>query len=674
MARKVWRTLAVISLAAVLLATGFFGYFIYTVVSMEGLPPVETALTTRFYYANGDLLATRSVENRIEVPLSQIPESVQAAAIAVEDERFYSHSGIDIMGVARAMMRNLQEGRITQGGSTITQQLAKNLFLTHERTVSRKFQEAVLTLHLERLYSKDEILEQYLNTIYFGRGAYGIEVASLTYFGKNAKDLSLAESAFLVGMPQRPAMSWEAAERRQQIILAKMKELGYISAKEHEEALEEGLVPYQREEGLNTLTRYYIDTIIYRELRDHLPKYEDIDLLYRGGLQIYTTLDPHMQQAAEQAFKEYMPAPRRVDDKGVQQPQGALLAMDPRTGYIKAMVGGRDYQETPFNRAMDARRSPGSSFKPFVFAAAMEQAGFTAATKLECAPISIPTGSGLYEPSDYGGTFHHRHLTVREALMTSCNISAIKANMAVGPEAAADFARRMGISSQLKPVISLPLSSEATALDMTAAFSPFANRGIKSEPILVTRVEDSRGQVLLENKPRQQVVLDEGIAFIVSDMLKDVFSPGGTARHLAEVVARPAAAKTGTADREANVYIVGYTPELIATVYVGDDDFNYSLEKGSTGGSVAGPIWANFMREALKDTPVSDFQKPANVARVELCPETGLKKNPDCTLESTYEYFVKGTEPQDQCGPENCSGCQQQWWWPWQPFFWRNSP
>jgi penicillin-binding protein 2D len=672
-ATRVFRSILVISLVIVMLISGFFGYFIYTVLSMDGLPPVEPFLTTRFYYATGDLLATRSVENRIEIPLSEIPAFAQEAIIAIEDERFYSHPGIDIAGIARAMVRNLQERRITQGGSTISQQLARNLFLTHERTYTRKFQEAALTLHIERIYSKNEILEMYLNTIYFGRGAYGIEAASLTYFGKNAHDLSLAEATFLVGRPQRPSMSWEAALQRQKIILAKMTELGYISPKEQQEALAEELVPYQRAERLNSLTQYYLDTIIEKELKDLLTQDEDADLLYRGGLRIYTTLDPAMQQAAEKAFTEFMPAVTGVDARGVSQPQGALMAMDPKTGYVKAMVGGRDFRETQYNRAVLARVPAGSAFKPFVYAAAMEKAGFTAATLLDCEPISIRIPNRPnYEPTDYGGNFHNRPLTVREAIKTSCNISAVKANIAVGPGEAVSFAQRMGFGDHLQQVVSLPLSSEVTMLEMTVAQTPFANRGIKSEAIFVTRVEDARGQVIYESKPQQTVVLDEGIAFIVSDMMKDVFGSGGTATHLAPIINRPAAVKTGTAEKEKSVYMIGYTPELIATVYVANDD-NTSLRRGSTGGNTAGPIWANFMREALKDMPVTDFQQPANVIRVALCPETNLLANPACTLDPRMEYFITGTEPGEECGPENCSGCQNQWWWPWRPYFWRES-
>jgi membrane peptidoglycan carboxypeptidase len=312
-ATRVFRSILVISLVIVMLITGFFGYFIYTVLSMDGLPPVEPFLTTRFYYATGDLLATRSVENRIEIPLSEIPAFAQEAIIAIEDERFYSHPGIDIAGIARAMVRNLQDRRITQGGSTITQQLARNLFLTHERTYTRKFQEAALTLHIERIYSKNEILEMYLNTIYFGRGAYGIEAASLTYFGKNASDLSLAEATFLVGIPQRPAMSTDAALHRQTSYIGQDGGTGLYQPKRAARSPGRGTGFSPEGERLNSLTQYYLDTIIYKELKDLLNEDEDAELLYRGGLRIYTTLDPAMQQAAEKAFTEFMPAVTRVD-------------------------------------------------------------------------------------------------------------------------------------------------------------------------------------------------------------------------------------------------------------------------------------------------------------------------------------------------------------------------
>ncbi len=483
----------------------------------------------------------------------------------------------------------------------------------------------------------------------------------------------MAESAYLIGIPQRPSMSEERALQRQEIVLRQMAKLGNISEEELQEALEEELVFSQGSSESNSQTRYFVDTVIYRELADLWSKDAELDLLYQGGLKIYTTLDYDMQAAAEKAFAK-MPAVSRVDENGVQQPQGGLVAIDPATGHVKAMIGGRDYKETQFNRAVDARRSPGSAFKPFVYAAALEQKGYTAATQIVCEPVTINIpGAAPYEPRDYGGSFHNKALTLREALAVSCNVSAIKTNMAVGPEQVAAFAARMGIKSPLEPVVSLPLgSSDVNVLEMVTAYTPFANKGIKVEPLLVTRVEDSKGNVLLENQTRQDAVLDEGIAFIITDVLKDVLQTGGTATSTAALKDRPAAGKTGTAQNEKSVYMIGYTPDLVAAVYVGDDDQNYSLAKGSTGAQTAAPVWAAFMAEALKDLPPREFELPANVVQKEICPETGLLANPACTHESYFEYFIEGTEPTEACGPENCSGCQNQWWWPWNPFFWRN--
>ncbi|HHX77574.1 MAG TPA: PBP1A family penicillin-binding protein, partial [Firmicutes bacterium] len=573
MRSRIWRIFLVILLVLGLASTGFFGYFIYTVWGLEDMPELTTPLATHFYYANGELLATRSLENRVEIPLAEMPKYVRQAIIAIEDERFYQHFGLDPIGIARAVWVNLQKGKITQGGSTITQQLARNLYLSHERTFSRKFQEAALTLQLERLYTKDEILEKFLNTIYFGRGAYGIETAAQIYFGKNARDLTLAEAAFLAGIPQRPSMSTERAFQRQEVVLRQMAKLGYINEGELQEALEEELVFYQDSSESNSQTRYFVDTVIYRELADLWSKDDKLDLLYQGGLKIYTTLDYGMQAAAEKAF-EKLPDVARIDENGVRQPQGGLVAIDPATGHVKALIGGRDYKETQFNRAVDARRSPGSAFKPFVYAAALEQQGYTADTRIVCEPVTINIpGAAPYEPKDYGGTFHNRVLTLREALALSCNVAAIKTNIAVGPEQVAAFAARMGIKSPLEPVVSLPLgSSDVTVLEMVAAYTPFANKGIKVEPLLVTRVEDAKGNVLLENKTEQEVVLDEGIAFIITDVLRDVLRTGGTATSTAVLKDRPAAGKTGTAQNEKSVYMIGYTPDLVAAVYVGDDD------------------------------------------------------------------------------------------------------
>ena len=647
------------------------GLFFYAVISRDSLPDTDPALTTRFYDTNNELLTTLYRENRIEVSLEEIPLELRQAVIAVEDAHFYHHYGINLASVSRAALRNIRRRRIVEGGSTITQQLAKNLFLTHERTFHRKVEELVLTFQLEHNFTKDEILNKYLNTIYFGHGAYGVEAAAQTYFDQPVSQLSLAQSSLLAGLPRGPGYyspliegNQEAARRRQAHVLNRMVEIDFISPEERDNALEEELV-FREEWDKSLPAGHFIDYIIERELVGRL-NYEREDI-YRGGLNIYTTLDPSLQEAGEKALEKGLEAfPQRyLDSQEVEQPQGALVALDPQTGQVKAMVGGSSYKETTLNRAV-SRRSPGSAFKPFLYAAALEE-GYTAASFIKCEPISIdvPGSENPYEPRDFGGGFHHRELTLREALVQSCNVSAVRTNMELGPDKLVEYAQKMGIKTPLNPVPSLALgTSEVTPLEMAAAYAPLANGGLKVEPVFITKVTDSRQVTLWENSPLRERVMGELTAFILTDILQEVLEPGGTGWRASGLIDFPAAGKTGTSSGYRDAYMVGYTPQLVTSVYIGDDH-QKSLEN-STGGSLALPLWADFMNDALIGHPPRDFSLPREgIVTLTLCAETGLLQNSRCQGDSFQEIFIQGTEPQETCCQETCPHVKRERpWWP----------
>jgi 1A family penicillin-binding protein len=665
------RAFKVSVLALILLVVLAAALLALAVAGLADLPETKVPLTSTFFDRDGQVVATRFEQNRFAVTLDQVPPALAAAFIAVEDHRFYRHFGLDVQALLRALWRNLLAGRLAEGGSTITQQLARNLFLTPDKTLSRKLQEAMLAVQLERRFTKDEILEKYLNTIYFGHAAYGVEAASRTYFGKPVQELTLAEAAMLAGIPRGPALyspflDFTAAKARQEVVLSRMSEEGFISEAEKDTALAAKLVLRDRSPGIGNVQygAYFIDYLIERELAAIFP--EDPQIVYRGGLQVHTTLDREMQHAAEEAVKTLLPV--LGGEQGVQQPQVALVAIDPRDGGIRALIGGRDFRQSQFNRAIPpagARRSPGSAFKPFVFAAALE-AGFTPANVRVSEPVSytIPGQAEPYMPGEYGGEFFGP-LIMRRALARSSNIVAIKTHMEIGPQRAVEVAGRLGIGSPLLAVPSLPLgTSHVTPLEMAAAYAAFANLGLRVQPLFITRITDSTGRLLYENRPRLSAVLDARIAYLLTNMLRDVLAPGGTGSFLGPLVNRPAAAKTGTSEDHRDAYIVGYTPELVAAVWVGNDN-NSTLGRGQTGGRLAGPVWANFMRHALQDVPAGDFARPHGLEEALICPETGLLHNPLCAVTPVQELFLAGTAPREQCRWPLCPHCPPQWQWDW---------
>jgi 1A family penicillin-binding protein len=605
-----------------------------------GLFLPDVSVPSVIFDARGEPIGTVSRENRLPVSLDEISKFMQDAIVAAEDARFYSHHGIDPLGIARAVVRNIQAGEIVEGGSTITQQLVKNLYLDQQRTFWRKSKELVLTVQIERKYTKKEILEMYLNQIYFGQGAYGIETAARTYFNKPAKELNLAESAMLAGIPRAPSLyspsqNWEAAKKRQTTVLNRMTELGMIDSEKARRAKEEFLQPAKAQANIQRAPFFVAEIVNHFEKSNPA----GLETLYSGGLSIYTTLDLKMQEAAEKALTEGLSG---LDPRL----EGALVAIDPRSGHIKAMVGGRDFTRSQYNRAL-AKIQAGSTFKPIVYTAAIDS-GFTAGSTITCEPVTftIP-GAAPYQPKDFEGGTHNRPFTLKEALYTSDNVVAVRLNDLLGPAKVASYARRMGVESPVNPVLSLPLgTSEVTPLEMARAFGVLANRGIKADTVSIQKIVDGRGRILEDNKPKMEQVLDEKTAAIVTDMLTAVLKPGGTAAGVSAIISRPAAGKTGTTENYKDAWFIGYTPDLVTAVYIGYDDKGFSA--GSTGGQLAAPIWARFTAEALKDSPPLDFVLPPGVVKVNICPEDGLLAGP-FNKSGIEAVFVRGTEPAVYC-------------------------
>ncbi len=625
--------------AGLLFVTVFLGLVLFL-----PLPKAPVPQATKVYDIKGRPVSSLFVENRTVIPSSDMPDVLKKAVVAVEDMRFYSHHGFDIQAIGRALLRNLKAREIREGGSTISQQLAKNLFLTHERTLRRKVIELVYTLKLEMRYTKDEILTAYINEIYWGHGFWGCEVASRGYFGKSAKDLNLAEAALLAGIIRSPEYyspyhNMERAIERRAVTLALMREQGYITEEEEAGANEE---PVELTGLPESAAPYFVSYVVADIGTRHPEIARDI---YRGGYQIYTTLDLDMQKAAEEAFEKYMPKGEK-DSQGITQPQGALVAIDPATGHIKALIGGRSWEETKLNRAYQVRRQPGSAFKIFLYTALVDSKHPVTETKV-CEPVDYPGASpgDTYRPVDYGrNPYHYAPLTMRTAVAISDNVVATRWAQEIGPSAIASYAAKMGVKSPLEPTIPLALgASEVTPLEMTVAAATLASGGVRPEPLLVLKLVDPSGMVIEEDTVKRTPVLDEGTAYIVTSLLRSVFAPEGTASGLEAFLGnRPVAGKTGTTDGEREAWFVGYTRDLACSVYVGWDNREKSLP--GTGAAVAGPVWAAFMGNAHRNIPVRDWELPRNVTWAAVCSETGLLAGPTC-YPRHYEVFRKDALP-----------------------------
>ncbi|QHT63698.1 PBP1A family penicillin-binding protein [Paenibacillus lycopersici] len=618
-----------------------FGFLYY--LRVQALPASSVSQTSQMLDARGQIMDTfHAGENRQSVPLKNISPYLVEATLAIEDQRFYDHLGFDLKGMARAALVNLEHFSRQQGASTLTQQLARNLYLTHERTWSRKLKEAMYTVQLEMHYSKDEILSMYLNQIYYGHGAYGAEAASELYYGKHASELTLAESAMLAGIPKGPKyyspyMDMKNAKDRQRTILQTMANQGIIQQSDAKAAGAEMLqfVPLgsSRQTGIAPYFRDYIRYVAVDKLGI------DERLLNEGGIRIYTTLDPDAQRAAEEAVAAGIP-----EDS---EQQAALISIDPRTGYIKAMVGGRNYKTNQYNRVFATTRQPGSSFKPILYLTALQQGTLTPVSQFKSAPTVFTYDDGrlTYAPSNYNNQYTNGLIDMRQAIATSDNIYAVNAIMKVGPANVIDMARKLGIDSLMKPVPSLALGTfPVSPFEMASAFGTFANGGVRVEPTAILRIEDSKGEVIYEAKPAQTAVVDAAHAYVLTSLMESVFDAGGTGNRVSATIKRPVAGKTGTTATDA--WLVGYTPELATAVWVGYDK---GRKLAPVEAHRAAPIFASYTEKALSAVPPKIFPLPDGVVSVYVDPESGKLAGKSCP-NRRLESFVSGTQPVEVCG------------------------
>jgi penicillin-binding protein 1A len=667
------RTLQVVSALIIVLVCGLIGASIGVanwarrdLPSTTSLQTIAPPVKTLVYDRNGKLVHEFFKENRSIIPLRQIPKSMIDAILSIEDRRFYTHWGIDPIRIARAMIANIIARRPEQGGSTITQQLARNLFLTHEKTLSRKIKEAILAVRIERTYTKDEILEMYLNQIYFGEGAYGIDAAAKVFFGKQVQDLTMPECALLAGLPRNPRdysprRDPDRSLRRRNLVLAAMLQNRRITRPQYETASEAPL-------GVTTtrfnarLAPYFMEMV-----RQYLDERYGSNQLYEGGLRVYTTLDSDLQQAAETALEKRLTeiearnkykltrvaaAAARAEDPDRERNQteylqGAVVTLDPTDGQILALVGGRDFNDSNFNRAVQALRQPGSAFKPFIYAAAMDN-GYSPTDIILDTPVSFRAGNGQnWTPHNYDKKYRGP-ITLRTALAHSVNVPAAKLLQKLGTSLVSSYAKRMGIKSRLLPDLSLALgTSEVNLLELSAAYGVFADQGVRVTPVYVLRVEDKNGKVLEKSRLSAEEVLSPETSLTMTSMLESVFDNGTAASARALGFTIPAAGKTGTTDDYSDAWFVGYVPNRVTGVWVGFD-LKKPIGPGMTGAAAALPIWVDVMTAATKDHTPLDFPVPTGVVSRRICSQTGLLANPACPS-TELELFREGSEPTGYC-------------------------
>lgn len=745
--------LGFIAFSFLLLASFGFGTYLYitgTLPKLDTLNDYRPNIVSTVYSDEGREIGEFFLEKRVVVPYSRIPKVLINAFVSAEDGRFFEHKGISLVAILRAAVKNIEAGGVVQGGSTITQQVAKAMLLSPERKLLRKIKEAILAYRMEKKFSKEDILTLYLNHIYLGEGAYGVEAASMTYFGKHVEQITLPEAALLAGLtssPSRhsPVSHFEKAKERQGYVLQRMLEEGYITQDEEREALNE-IMTLRNKEDINRHLAPYFTEHIRRYISG---KYGD-DVLYHDGLKIYTQLNIKMQESAEKAVVEGVkeidkrqgfrgPAKRltpeeadlftsklsaaiaksplevgktiegiveKVDNKGRfvsvrigeirarldfvemawaapyvpktgdlllvqvkslnpktgeirvtldQEPevQGALVAIDPYTGYVKALVGGYDYKKTEFNRVIQSRRQPGSSFKPIIYAAALDK-GYTPASIIVDSPVIFEQAleGQTWKPKNYDAIFYGP-TTFREALIHSRNVVSIKILKEIGIDYLTDYARRLGINSPMNRDLSLALgSSGVSLLELTSAYGVFAAQGDKADPVFITKIVDRDGKVLEENYPVVINVLSKGTAYVMTNLMEGVVQ-SGTGQGV-KVLGRPAAGKTGTTNDLSDAWFMGFTPDLVAGTWVGYDHMK-PLGRAETGGRAAAPIWLKFMQGAVEGTPVKGFPVPDDVVFVKIDKETGLLATAK-TKETVFECFKEGTAPTEYSNPEALQG------------------
>ena len=661
------------------MVAGWLTWFSYDLTA--GLPNREAirglgdmAQSTTIYDASDRPVFTIFKEQRIEVTLDKVSRNLIAAVVSVEDQRFFDHSGVDAIRVGAAVLRNVQAGRRAEGGSTITQQLARQSFLSRDKTYRRKLKEVILATYIESLYSKQEILELYLNKVYFGDGLYGVEAAARGYFGKSASQLAVDESALLAGLIQSPSsyaptVNLDRAVNRRNVVLQTMVSSGAIDQASADRAKKAPVNLANALEIKETFGLYFKEQV-RRELVDRF----GWQRVYQGGLRVHTTMNADMQQAAESILAEGLediekrrgykhPARGRavtiVEGVTPDYLQGAMVAMDPATGQVLAMVGGRNFAESGFNRAVQAKRQSGSAFKPFVYAAALEQ-GYSPASVITGLNEPIPTLQGDWLPEDEHSDADS--MTLRAALRTSSNRAAVQLLTSVGIPEAVGYAQKLNVGTP-PSVPSLALgASDVTLASLTAAYGAFANHGTVRKPFLIRRVEDNEGTVLYSDEGASQQAVSDATAYLMASMLSDVINAGTAYRARQIGFTLPAAGKTGTTNDYVDAWFVGFTPKIVTGVWVGFDQPKKIIDNGYAG-DLAVPIWAAFMKKATKGAKPEWFERPANVVGVNVCRVSGKLPSQGCEsvivpastgqLEKRSmvytDFFVKGTQPTDMC-------------------------
>jgi penicillin-binding protein 1A len=699
------------NIVVILLAVLFSAYIVYLAVGLPSLQQLENPtpeLATKVYSYDGELLGQFYIKQRAYTPIDSIPKNLINALIATEDRKFYRHWGIDLDRVLKAMVKNILSFRIREGASTITQQLARNLYLSQELSITRKIREAITAIQIERTYTKEEILEMYLNIAYFGMSAYGVESASFVYFGKSPSELTLAECALLVGMLRSPARynPFEYPERAikiRDVVLKNMLTVGFITEQEYEKARTEPLnLNRGREYIYSGIAPHFLEYIRW-QLQKKAEKYGFN--IYRDGLVVYTTLDARMQRHAIRAVKEQLAVlqqefdkswrwdknllkvfldkaikqdPRYVNADSSEKPkihaqllsnnafvdsvkreatriQVGFVAIDPQTGYIKAMVGSSNFEVFKYglNHVTQIKRQPGSAFKPFVYTVAIDN-GYSPAYQLLNQPITIMMANGeRWTPSNFDGTFGGK-VTLREALKMSINVVAVRVLQELAPiNQVIDYAHKMGITTNIPPYESIALgTAEVIPLQLTSAYGVFANEGIYVEPVAILRIEDRFGNVIEEAKPEKRVVISPETAYIITDMLEDAVN-SGTGTRVRQFFHLPCAGKTGTTQDFADAWFIGYTPNLVAGVWLGFDDRRITF--GGTfgqGGRAAAPMWGRFMKYVYDDPdinmPILDFEQPPDVVTATVCAESQKLATPYCPQKIT-DLFIRKYLPTKEC-------------------------
>jgi penicillin-binding protein 1A len=717
--------------------------------ALDQLGTYQPSLVTQVYSSDQQLIGQFFIERRILTPVADIPEGLRRAVVAVEDVRFFEHPGLDYIGMLRAAWTNVRRGGKVEGASTITQQLARSLFLSSERTFDRKVRELILAYKMELVLTKEQILELYLNQIYFGQGAYGVASAAQSYFGKDLSSLTIGESAFLAGLPKSPNhyspfKAYDRAKKRQEHVLTRMEEAKFITATEREQAAAE-ILNFRRP-GVEQAAPYFVEYI--RQLM--VAKYGE-SMVYKGGLKIFTTLNMEMQKAAEAAFaaglreldkrqgwrgplrtvditaptlpmitattdqalkvgdyregvvtkvgkdqflvqigttvanlafddmawaKRRLTGPDTMKDvvvnpnlkqvlkpgdvievmvkkleRGIVQVQleqtpvveGGLIALEPGKGAIRAMIGGYEFARSEYNRAVQAKRQPGSAFKPIIYATAVSQ-GMSPASVILDAPVVYEQDQDekTWKPENYGRKVHGM-VSLRDALAHSHNLATVRLLDKIGVKPVIEFAKTVGITSPLAADLSLGLGSSSVGLmELTSTYCVLLNQGVRAEPYAIQFVKDNAGNVLELMEPHPQEVISKETAYLITNMMEDVIQKG--TGQAAKGIGRPIAGKTGTTDEFINAWFIGGAPNLVTGIYVGFDD-RRSLGETESGAHAALPVWINFMQKALKPLPIVAFTIPEGISFVKVDPTTGLLEDGQEGEASTVELFVKGSEP-----------------------------